>query len=179
MDEFRDNVKLPDNVTELTFIQDTFTVHVADVQPNEFTAAFCEQDNGVQGVKGNCSVAITPGMKGLVSSNSAATIKVNSEAFSCDSIQGESTTRRLSHSVFIRDGLVLFDSLDESQSNLTILSGIVVSVNINRTGSESQLTESCGASHLIEVYIPLPEVYGNVSMPQLLTFDVSNAESAS
>ena len=83
MDEFKDHVKLPDNVTKLTFIRDTFTIHVADVQPNKFTTAFCEQDNGVQGVEGNCSVVVTPGMKGLVSSNYAATIKVNREAFSC------------------------------------------------------------------------------------------------
>ena len=166
LDEFRDNVHLPDNVTELIFIREAFTIHVADVQPNDYiTTISCDQETDTiqpSVAEGNCTVEISSGLNGPISNDTAATIRVNRGVFGCDHIieGGRNTTQRLSHSLFLQDGLVLFESSDVTQRSWVILNGVVLSVsmNINEKEGKLQSAESPCASQLIEAYIPVPKV---------------------
>ena len=167
LDEFRDiNVHLPDNVTELTFVREAFTI--TNVQPNEYiTTISCDQEAGAiqpSVAEGNCTVEISSGLNRLISNDTAATIRVSRGVFGCNPLieGGRNTTQRLSHSLFLRDGLVLFESSDVTQRSWVILSGVVLPVSININGKEGKLqsVESPCASQLIEAYniIPVPKV---------------------
>ena len=143
-----------------------FTIHVADVQPNDYiTTISCDQETDTiqpSVAEGNCTVEISSGLNGLISNDTAATIRVNRGVFGCNHIieGGRNTTQRLSHSLFLQDGLVLFESSDVTQRSWVILNGVVLSVSMNINGKEGKLqsAESPCASQLIEAYIPVPKV---------------------
>ena len=94
----------------------------------------------------------------MCANDTAATIRVNRGVFGRDHIieGGRHTTQRLSHSLFLQDGLVLFESSDVTQRSWVILNGVVLSVSMNINGKESKLqsAESPCASQLIDSQKP-------------------------